>query len=124
MIRKAVILAGGMGTRLAPLTNVINKHLLPVGDRPMIMHPIKNLVDSGIRDILIVVGGGLKSGQVIGTSNSRGEVPHDRPVHYQNVFATLYHNLGIDTNTVKILDLNGRPRYLVDDNHQRIVELL
>lgn len=54
---KGVILAGGLGTRLSPLTNVTNKHLLPVYDRPMIFYPIQTLVASGIRDILIVTGG-------------------------------------------------------------------
>ncbi len=54
---KGVILAGGLGTRLAPLTNVTNKHLLPVYDRPMIYYPIQTLVAAGIHDILIVTGG-------------------------------------------------------------------
>ena len=54
---KGVILAGGLGTRLAPLTNVTNKHLLPVYDRPMIFYPIQTLVNAGIRDILLVTGG-------------------------------------------------------------------
>ena len=54
---KGVILAGGMGTRLFPLTKVTNKHLLPVYDRPMIYYPLQTLVDSGITDILLVTGG-------------------------------------------------------------------
>jgi glucose-1-phosphate thymidylyltransferase len=54
---KGVILAGGLGTRLFPLTKVTNKHLLPVYDRPMIYYPMQTLVDSGITDILIVTGG-------------------------------------------------------------------
>lgn len=55
---KGVILAGGLGTRLAPLTRVTNKHLLPVYDRPMIFYPLQTLVNAGITDILIVTGGG------------------------------------------------------------------
>jgi glucose-1-phosphate thymidylyltransferase len=54
---KGIILAGGLGTRLRPLTLVTNKHLLPVYDRPMIYYPIQSLLNAGIRDILIVTGG-------------------------------------------------------------------
>ena len=54
---KGVVLAGGLGTRLTPLTRVTNKHLLPVYDKPMIFYPIQYLVDCGIEDIMIVTGG-------------------------------------------------------------------
>jgi glucose-1-phosphate thymidylyltransferase len=54
---KGVVLAGGTGSRLFPLTKITNKHLLPIYDRPMIYFPIQTLVDAGIRDILIVTGG-------------------------------------------------------------------
>ncbi|MFH1360964.1 MAG: sugar phosphate nucleotidyltransferase [Candidatus Omnitrophota bacterium] len=54
---KGVILAGGLGTRLEPLTRVTNKHLLPVYNQPMIYYPIRTLVDAGIKEILIVTGG-------------------------------------------------------------------
>ena len=54
---KGVVLAGGLGTRLDPLTRVTNKHLLPVYDRPMIFYPIWTLVNAGIEDIMIVTGG-------------------------------------------------------------------
>ncbi len=54
---KGVILAGGLGTRLRPLTKITNKHLLPVYDRPMIYYPIETLRNAGIEDILIVTGG-------------------------------------------------------------------
>ncbi len=54
---KGVILAGGLGTRLSPLTKITNKHLLPVHDRPMIYYPIQTLVNAGISDIMIVTGG-------------------------------------------------------------------
>jgi len=54
---KGVVLAGGLGTRLLPLTKVTNKHLLPVYDRPMIYYPIQTLVNAGVTEILLVTGG-------------------------------------------------------------------
>jgi glucose-1-phosphate thymidylyltransferase len=54
---KGVVLAGGTGSRLFPLTKITNKHLLPIYDRPMIYYPIQTLVNAGIRDILLVTGG-------------------------------------------------------------------
>ncbi len=54
---KGIVLAGGLGTRLRPLTAVTNKHLLPVYDQPMIYYPIQTLVNAGITDIMIVTGG-------------------------------------------------------------------
>src|SRR5689334_12662966 len=54
---KGIVLAGGTGSRLSPLTKITNKHLLPVYDRPMIYYPIQTLVDAGIEDIMIVTGG-------------------------------------------------------------------
>ncbi len=62
----------------------------------------------------LLAGGGMKVGQVIGSTNRLGEVPQDRPVHYQDVFATLYRNLGIDPMTATIDDQAGRPQYLLD----------
>jgi glucose-1-phosphate thymidylyltransferase len=61
---KGVILAGGLGTRLYPLTKITNKHLLPVYDRPMIYYPIQCLVNAGVTDIMIVTGG-RKSGDFL-----------------------------------------------------------
>jgi glucose-1-phosphate thymidylyltransferase len=54
---KGIILAGGLGMRLSPLTKITNKHLLPVYDKPMIYYPLRILIDAGIDDILIVTGG-------------------------------------------------------------------
>ncbi len=54
---KGVVLAGGTGSRLYPLTKITNKHLLPIYDKPMIYYPIQTLVDAGIREIMVVTGG-------------------------------------------------------------------
>ena len=59
---KGVVLAGGLGTRLLPMTAVTNKHLLPVYDRPMIFYPVQTLVRSGIDEILVVTGGDHSGG--------------------------------------------------------------
>ena len=53
---RGVVLAGGTGSRLFPLTKVTNKHLLPIGREPMIFYPVKKLIEAGIREILIVTG--------------------------------------------------------------------
>lgn len=70
----------------------------------------------------LLAGGGMRMGQVIGSTNRLGEVPQDRPIHYQEVFATLYHQLGIDVRTATIPDNSGRPQYLLD--HQSVVKEL
>jgi uncharacterized protein (DUF1501 family) len=61
-----------------------------------------------------LAGGGMRTGQAVGTSTAYAEDAKDRPVHLQEVFATLYHNLGIDVTRTTIVDPNGRPQYLVD----------
>jgi hypothetical protein len=62
----------------------------------------------------LLAGGGMKLGQAIGSTNRLGEVAQTRPVHMQEVVATLYHNLGIDTASTTIKDPSGRPQYLVE----------
>jgi hypothetical protein len=59
-------------------------------------------------------GGGIRAGQIIGATNRLGEHPVERPVHFQEIFGTLYKNLGIDVNHATVRDLSGRPRYLID----------
>jgi hypothetical protein len=71
----------------------------------------------------LLAGGGMRTGQVIGSTNHLAEDVHDRPVHMQEVFATVYHNLGIDVAHVTIPDHNGRPQYLVE-RHDVIRELV
>ena len=62
----------------------------------------------------LLAGGGMRTGQVIGATNKLGEHATKRPVHFQEIFATLYHNLGFDVNHLTLPDLTGRPQYLVD----------
>ena len=61
-----------------------------------------------------LAGGGIRGGQAIGATNRLGEYAKDRPVHVQEVVATLYRNLGIDPMTTTITDPTGRPQYLVE----------
>ena len=72
----------------------------------------------------LLAGGGMKTGQVIGSTNRLGEVAKDRPVHFQEVFATMYHNLGIDLSATTVKDLTGRPHFLVDDGMLPIREMV
>lgn len=70
---KGIVLAGGTGSRLFPLTKVTNKHLLPVGKYPMIYHPVSKLAEAGIRDIMIVTGR-EHMGAVVGTLGSGRDI--------------------------------------------------
>jgi hypothetical protein len=71
----------------------------------------------------LVAGGGLRCGQVLGSTTRWGEEPRTRPVHFRDVFATLYERLGIDTATTQFNDLSGRPQYLIGD-HRPVAELM
>ncbi|MEX0701948.1 MAG: DUF1501 domain-containing protein [Planctomycetales bacterium] len=72
----------------------------------------------------LMAGGGLRHGQVIGATNRLGEVPVERPVHFQDIFATLYHALGIDVQRATVPDLQGRPQYLIDNNQYGLIREL
>ena len=71
----------------------------------------------------LVAGGGMKSGQIIGSTTKWGELPQTTPVHFRDVFATLYQRLGIDVATTQFTDLAGRPQYLVG-GHRPLPELV
>lgn len=72
----------------------------------------------------LLAGGGMKMGQVVGATDRLGGEPSERPVLYGEIFATLYHTLGIDVNKVTIPDLTGRPQFLVPDGCQPMKELV
>src|SRR6059058_791385 len=72
----------------------------------------------------LLAGGGMKTGQVIGATDRLGGEATERPVQFGDVFATLYHNLGIDVGKVTVNDLSGRPQYLVDAGCQPMPELV
>ncbi len=77
---KGVVLAGGLGSRLLPLTKVTNKHLLPVYDRPMIYYPLQCLINAGVREVLLVTGGNYAGDflQLLGNGKELGL----RELHY------------------------------------------
>jgi len=72
----------------------------------------------------MMAGGGMRTGQVIGSTSRLGEYAKDRPVSFQEIFATLYHNLGIDVRTATVPDRSGRPQYLVTSGVEPIRELI
>jgi hypothetical protein len=72
----------------------------------------------------VMAGGGLKTGQVIGATDRQGAYVTERPVTFQEVFATLYHRVGIDVRTATVDDPQGRPQYLVDSGVEPIRELI
>lgn len=72
----------------------------------------------------LLAGGGMRTGQIIGSTDRLGAEAKDRPVHFQEVFATLYHRLGFDVDQVTVRDLSGRPQYLVDRGYQPMREVI
>ncbi len=72
----------------------------------------------------LMAGGGMKTGQVIGATDRLGGEAVSRPVTFSEVYATLYHNLGIDTGSTTINDFSGRPQYLLEENVAPIQELV
>ncbi|HUG18016.1 MAG TPA: DUF1501 domain-containing protein, partial [Planctomycetaceae bacterium] len=72
----------------------------------------------------MLAGGGMQTGQPLGSTNRLGEEAETRPVKFQEIFATLYHNIGLDVNGFRIFDQSGVPRYLVDDGIQPVHEII
>ena len=72
----------------------------------------------------MLAGGGIRTGQVIGETNKYGEQPVKRPVKFQEVFATLYHNMGLNAHRDRTFDGSGTPRYPVDPGNEPIQELI
>jgi hypothetical protein len=72
----------------------------------------------------LLAGGGMRTGQVIGATDRVGGEVTERPVKFQEIFATLYHNLGIDVRTATVKDIQGRPQYLVDSGIEPLRELV
>jgi hypothetical protein len=72
----------------------------------------------------LIAGGGLRHGQVLGSTDRRGGEAASRPIHFQDVYATIYKSLGIDVQTTTYTDLNGRPRYLIDNEKHGVIREL
>ncbi len=106
---KGVVLAGGLGKRLYPLTKITNKHLLPVFHKPMIYYPIQTLVDAGIKDIMIVTGG-----------NNAGEFL--RLLGNGHAFGLKHINYTYQEGEGGIAEALGLARYFADDD--KIVVML
>ncbi len=106
---KGVVLAGGLGKRLYPLTKITNKHLLPIFHKPMIYYPIQTLVDAGIKDIMIVTGG-----------NNAGEFL--RLLGNGHAFGLKHINYTYQEGEGGIAEALGLARYFADDD--KIVVML
>ena len=91
---KGLLLAGGSGSRLFPLTLVTNKHLLPVYDRPMIYHPLQTLRDMGCREVMVIVGG-RSVGDVLELLHDGSDVGLDLTYRYQRGALGIAHAVGL-----------------------------
>src|SRR3990167_3795238 len=97
---KGIILAGGKGLRLYPLTKVTNKHLLPVGNEPMIFNPIKKLKEAGITDIMIVTST-EHMGDIVGLLGSGKELGVNFTYRVQETAAGIAHALNLAKDFAK-----------------------
>ena len=102
MIKKGIILAGGYGTRLGPLTKVVNKQLLPLYDKPLIYYPLSVLMLAGIKNILIITNKGEKSNflKLFGNGSQLGIkisfLEQDRPKGLPDAFIIVENFIGKD----------------------------
>jgi glucose-1-phosphate thymidylyltransferase len=94
MALKGLVLAGGSGSRLFPLTLVTNKHLLPVYDRPMIYYPLASLREMGCREVMVIVGG-RSVGDILELLNDGSEVGLDLTYRYQRGALGIAHAIGL-----------------------------
>lgn len=108
---RGVVLAGGTGSRLFPLTKVTNKHLLPVGREPMIYHPIRKLVEAGLREILIITGT-EHMGAVVGLLGSGAEFGCEFTYRVQDQAGGIAQALGL----ARRFGRGGRLTVLLGDN--------
>jgi glucose-1-phosphate thymidylyltransferase len=108
---RGVVLAGGTGSRLFPLTKVTNKHLLPVGHEPMIFHPVKRLVEAGITEILIVTGT-EHMGDVVGLLGSGKEFGCEFTYRVQDEAGGIAQALGL----ARRFGRGGRLAVILGDN--------
>jgi glucose-1-phosphate thymidylyltransferase len=108
---RGVVLAGGTGSRLFPLTKVTNKHLLPVGQEPMIFHPVKKLIEAGIREILIVTGTD-HMGDVVGLLGSGKDFGCEFTYRVQDEAGGIAQALGL----AKRFGRGGRLAVILGDN--------
>jgi glucose-1-phosphate thymidylyltransferase len=91
---KGIVLAGGSGSRLHPLTRVTNKHLLPVHDRPMIYYPLQTLAGMGIRDVMVILGG-RSIGDIVELLSDGQEHGLDLTYRYQRGALGIAHAIGL-----------------------------
>jgi glucose-1-phosphate thymidylyltransferase len=91
---KGIILAGGNGSRLDPLTRVTNKHLMPIFDRPMIYYPIETLREMGIREVMVIVGG-RSVGDIVELLADGSEFGLDLTYRYQRGARGIAHAIGL-----------------------------
>ena len=96
---RGIILAGGTGQRLDPLTRITNKHLLPIYDRPMIYYPIETLAGMGIREVLVIVGG-KSVGDVVELLADGSHFGLDLTYRYQGGALGIAHAIGLARNFV------------------------